>query len=165
MRKELITGATLAVLVLLLPACESGQADNSKATSANELVTNSNTADASSAGATAVAAITFEESSYNFGKVVAGEKVRHIYKFENTGAAPLLIQSATASCGCTVPTPPKDPIPPGGTGEITVEFNSTGRAGEQVNKTITVLANTEPNTTKLSLTGEVLSDEQGPIRQ
>ena len=64
-----------------------------------------------------------------------------VFKFTNTGNAPLMITNATSSCGCTVPNPPKDPIAPGEDGELLVKFNGTGQ--NQVTKTITVMANTE----------------------
>ena len=59
--------------------------------------------------------IEFEETKHNFGTIKEGEKVKHIYKFKNTGDNPLIISNAVASCGCTVPSYPKEPIPPGGT--------------------------------------------------
>lgn len=75
--------------------------------------------------------ISFEDTKHSFGTITEGEKVRHAYKFKNTGDAPLVIADAVASCGCTVPSFPKAPIPPGGAGEILVEFNSAGRPGHQ----------------------------------
>ncbi len=104
-----------------------------------------------------VAKMTFDEDTYDFGQVKAGEKVMHIYNFTNTGKAPLLITSARSTCGCTVPEWPKDPIPPGGKGELKVVFNSEGKHGQQ-NKPVTVLANTYPGTTKVFLTGMVVGE-------
>ncbi|MEO6456215.1 MAG: DUF1573 domain-containing protein, partial [Ginsengibacter sp.] len=43
------------------------------------------------------------DSIYNFGKVTDGEKVEYNFKFINSGKNPLIVSSATASCGCTVP--------------------------------------------------------------
>ena len=104
-----------------------------------------------------VAKMTFEEDTYDLGQVKAGEKVAHVYNFTNTGKAPLLITSARSTCGCTVPEWPKDPIPPGGKGELKVVFNSEGKHGQQ-NKPVTVLANTYPGTTKVFLTGTVVGE-------
>lgn len=118
------------------------------------------------------AIIKFETENYDFGSINEGEKVKYAYKFKNEGKNPLIIESAKPSCGCTVPTFPKDPIPPGGTGEIVAEFDSQGRPGE-TQKTITITANTEPTTTVLNLKGFVKSNNpqnedlnkmKGPLR-
>jgi len=85
--------------------------------------------------------------------------VKHIYKFKNTGTEPLIISNAKGSCGCTVPTWPKEPVPPGGTGELKVEFNSKGKPGPQ-SKRVTVTANTTPTETFLEISGEVRGKEQ-----
>jgi hypothetical protein len=84
-----------------------------------------------------LAAITFEKYEHNFGKVKEGEKVSHVFKFTNTGANDLIISDARGSCGCTVPQWPKEPIKPGATGEIKVEYDSKGKSGVQ-KKTTTV---------------------------
>lgn len=78
-----------------------------------------------------------EEDEHNFGKVYEGEKVKHVFTFVNTGDAPLIIEKTGKSCGCTVPSFSKEPVMPGDTGKITVEFNSMGKHGAQV-KTVTV---------------------------
>lgn len=94
------------------------------------------------------------DSVYDFGTVTDGEKVEYSYRFKNTGNTPLMVVSATASCGCTVPEKPEKPILPGETGYIKVVFNSAGRAGQN-HKDITVIANTSPAFPVLKLTGEV----------
>jgi Protein of unknown function (DUF1573) len=101
-----------------------------------------------------VAKLNFDEPIFDFGEIKEGEEVTHAYKFTNTGKVPLVIQNARASCGCTTPEWPNDPIPPGGTGQIMAKFNSDGRPGQQ-SKLIFVTANTIPNETKLKLNGYV----------
>jgi hypothetical protein len=103
--------------------------------------------------------IQYEQPIYDFGKVDEGEIVKHVYKFKNTGGEPLVISNCKGSCGCTVPTWPKEPIPPGGTGEINVEFNSKGKPGAQ-SKRVTVTANTTPTETFIEIKGEVKGKEQ-----
>lgn len=86
--------------------------------------------------------MTFEKSEHDFGTIEANAPQETIFKFTNTGNAPLIITNATSSCGCTVPEYPKNtPIAPGDTGELLVKFNGAGQ--NQVTKTITVTANTE----------------------
>ncbi|WP_127024568.1 DUF1573 domain-containing protein [Flagellimonas beolgyonensis] len=87
-----------------------------------------------------VPVMTFEKVEHDFGTIERGTPQETVFKFTNTGNAPLLITSAKSSCGCTVPNPPKDPIAPGETGELLVKFNGSGQ--NQVTKTITVTANT-----------------------
>lgn len=95
------------------------------------------------------------DTMYNFGKVTEGEKVTYNYRFKNTGSKPLVIGKPFASCGCTVPESPKEPILPGQTGYIKVVFNSSGKGGI-VRKTVTVPSNAEPVFPELVLTGEVI---------
>jgi len=97
------------------------------------------------------------DSTYNFGKVTDGERVEYNYRFKNTGKHPLVILSATASCGCTVPEKPDEPINPGETGFLKVVFNSKGRVGE-AHKTITVTSNAYPAFPVLELSGEVTAE-------
>ncbi|MCS6795278.1 MAG: DUF1573 domain-containing protein [Raineya sp.] len=156
---------------VVLGACEK-KAQNQEANS-TATATAQNTNAQNNQQEQAKAEIKFEVSEYNFGEVNEGEKVKYAFKFTNTGKNPLIIQDAKPSCGCTVPTFSKEPIAPGGTGEIIAEFDSNGRPGE-VNKTITVTANTEPTTTILTLKGKVkaknpqmqdLSQMKGPVKQ
>jgi Protein of unknown function (DUF1573) len=99
------------------------------------------------------------DSAYNFGKVTDGEKVEYSYRFRNTGKNPLIVSSAVASCGCTVPEKPEEPIKPGETGFLKVVFNSKGRVGE-VHKEITVTSNAYPKFPVLQLTGQVVSADK-----
>ena len=101
-----------------------------------------------------LARIVFEGAEFDFGTINEGDIIEHRYKFTNTGKVPLSILNARASCGCTTPDWPKEPIPPGGTGEIYAKFNSDGRTGDQ-SKIIVVTANTHPNETKVKLKGHV----------
>jgi Protein of unknown function (DUF1573) len=95
------------------------------------------------------------DSVYNFGKVADGEKVEYNFRFRNSGTKPLVIISATASCGCTVPQKPDKPIMPGEMGFIKAVFDSKGRPGE-VHKAINVSSNAQPGFPELFLTGEVI---------
>ncbi|HMQ45857.1 MAG TPA: DUF1573 domain-containing protein [Saprospiraceae bacterium] len=105
-----------------------------------------------------VAKMSFEESEYDFGEVDEGAVVNHTFKFVNSGKVPLIISAARSTCGCTVPEWPKDPIPPGESGEIKVKFDSTNKANAQT-KPITITANTYPSETKVMLKGFVRSKE------
>ncbi|TNE61980.1 MAG: DUF1573 domain-containing protein [Bacteroidetes bacterium] len=103
--------------------------------------------------------IKYDELAFDFGVVDEGTVVKHVYNFTNTGSEPLVISNAKGSCGCTVPTWPKQPVPPGGTGELVVEFNTKGKPGRQ-SKQVTVTANTNPTDTHIEIHGEVRGKDQ-----
>jgi hypothetical protein len=99
-------------------------------------------------------AIAFDKDLHDFGTIKEGEKVTYSFRFKNTGKGDLIIQTASGSCGCTVPEIPEKPIKPGETGYIKVQFNSEGRVGIQ-EKQVTVVSNTIPNTTIVKIKAEV----------
>ena len=108
----------------------------------------------------------FEKLEHDFGTVNEGQKVTYDYKFKNNGQAPMIIQTAQPSCGCTVPTWSKEPVPVGGTGFIRAEFDTNGKSGIQ-NKTITVTANTWPKVTTLRFKAMVTpkaTGANGPVK-
>jgi hypothetical protein len=101
-------------------------------------------------------AFKFEKEVYDFGEIKEGEKVTYDFKFKNIGNSPLIISSATATCGCTIPDYPKEPVAPGAEGVIQVVFNSAGKPGMQ-NKIVSITANTVPSLTELNILGNVLA--------
>jgi hypothetical protein len=105
-----------------------------------------------------MARITFEETEFDFGEVQEGDMVEHVFSFTNTGKAPLLIDNARSSCGCTVPEWTTEPIEPGGKGVITAKFNTEGRSGEQ-KKLIYIASNAHPGQTSVSINGMVKPKE------
>ncbi len=95
------------------------------------------------------------DTTFDFGKVNEGEIVEYNYRFKNTGTKPLVIEEATASCGCTVPEKPDHPIAPGELGFIKVKFNSDHRPGE-AHKSVTITSNAIPEFPTLYLKGTVI---------
>lgn len=111
----------------------------------------------------------FTEKTHDFGKIKEGDVVTKIFKFKNTGEAPLIISNATSSCGCTVPSYPKDePIAPGEEGEIEVKYNSRGKKNQD-NKVVRITANTWPATNNLTIKAFVEpkanTSGSGPLKQ
>jgi hypothetical protein len=108
--------------------------------------------------------IEYENMDHDFGVVTEGQKVSYTYKLKNTGQAPLIIQNAQPSCGCTVPDWSKEPIPVGGTGFVKAEFDTKGKVGPNT-KTITVTANTWPKKSTLKFKASVTAstDATGPV--
>ncbi|NLA23782.1 MAG: DUF1573 domain-containing protein [Bacteroidales bacterium] len=99
----------------------------------------------------------FSETEFNYGTLVQGEKVSHIFVFTNVGGSNLVIKDVSASCGCTTPKWTKEPIKPGEKGSIEVVFDSSGRQGEQ-SKTVRVEANTQPSTTELRVKCDIITN-------
>lgn len=109
--------------------------------------------------------IEFDSLVCHFGTLAIGEKFEHTFRFKNTGNAPLLIAQVTPSCGCTTPKDwPQNPIAPGESGQITVEFDSKGHPGK-IDKSITVLTNCLPKVWDLKLIGEVVGKEAKPAEK
>jgi hypothetical protein len=100
-------------------------------------------------------ALAFQSTEHDFGTITEGDIVEHTFSFTNTGAAPLIIQNAQPSCGCTAPDWTKEPIPPGGKGYVKAKFDSNGKPNVQ-NKSITVVANTWPKQTVLRFKAMVM---------
>jgi hypothetical protein len=103
----------------------------------------------------------FPIENHDFGTINEGDIVEKTFLFKNVGEAPLIISSAKASCGCTVPEWPKEPIGIGEEGKITVKFNSKGKPGIQ-NKTVTITANTYPAVSRLTIKANVTKAEADP---
>ena len=85
------------------------------------------------------AKISFTKEVHDYGTIKNGADRFCTFEFKNTGNAPLIISNAKGSCGCTVPTWPKEPIAPGEKGTIKVEYD-TKRAGA-INKSVTISSN------------------------
>lgn len=139
---------SLFIILTMVPAvtlisCESGSAGSnsgsSEKRSPNDTVT-----------------ISFTEYEHDFGTVTAGEKVACVFTFENRGNSPLVISSATTSCGCTVSRYNTKPVSPGGKGTVEVIFDSSGMDGRQT-KTITIRSNATRSVVFLKITGLVKS--------
>jgi len=105
--------------------------------------------------------IEFAERQHDFGDVVKGESVSHKFDFKNTGTEPLMILNVQTTCGCTAPSWPKEPIPPGESGSISVVFNSAKKIGRQ-NKIITVYTNGQKTEEKLKIVCNILPEKNNP---
>lgn len=122
-----------------------------------DVVTNPISADGE-ADAGKLPMITFAETEHDFESVIQGEKVTYGFKFKNTGKANLVISKVSTSCGCTATEYPRKSIAPGEEGIVSITFDSRGRLGFQ-NKTATIIANTQPNSTQLRIKARVITPE------
>ncbi len=96
----------------------------------------------------------FEYEEVDFGQHKEGEILDTVFVFANTGEAPLIISKVRASCGCTVPEWPREPIQPGEKGQIKVSFDTNNRTGNQV-KTVTIHSNEKQLTRQLKIKAQV----------
>lgn len=117
-----------------------------------------------SAEAQSGAKIEFKEETINYGEVYKGvDSGKRTFEFTNTGDVPLIIKDAKSSCGCTVPSFSKEPIAPGNTGVIEVQYNMNPGP---ISKTITVESNAinkENGMVALRIKGTVLVKEEKSI--
>ncbi|WP_142785617.1 DUF1573 domain-containing protein [Changchengzhania lutea] len=101
--------------------------------------------------------ITFDKQVHDFGEIEAKTPVETVFKYTNTGDAPLVITDIKSSCGCTVPQDwSREPLAAGESGQFTVKFNGSG--ANKVSKSITVTANTEKGTEVVKITAFVKAD-------
>lgn len=108
------------------------------------------------AGVLGDADIKFEKTTHDFGTFSEDDPVvTCTFKFTNTGDGLLVIHQAVASCGCTVPIYPKEPIKPGEGGEITVTYNGAGKFPGHFKKSITIRTNAKQEIVRLYISGDM----------
>ena len=102
------------------------------------------------------AEIKFDKTTHNFGKFSESNPVQTaIFTFTNTGTSPLIINSAMASCGCTVPTYTKTPIKPGEKGTVKVTYNGKGKFPGHFKKTVTLRTKAVVEMCRLYIEGDM----------
>ena len=102
------------------------------------------------------ASIKFDKTTHSFGSFSEKSAIQKCtFVFTNAGTAPLIINQAVASCGCTVPTYTKTPVMPGEKGEIKVTYNGTGKFPGHFKKTITIRTNGDPEMVRLYIEGDM----------
>lgn len=107
-----------------------------------------------------IPSIKFEKVEHDFGKIKEGTLATYSFVFTNTGKVPIILSHVQASCGCTTPEWPKEPIMPGAKATVKAAYNSYGRPG-QFYKTILVRSNA-PDVT-LSIKGDVIVNTPEPV--
>ena len=108
-----------------------------------------------------VAKIEFESETIDYGTIEKGSDGVRVFKFKNTGDAPLIVSDVKSSCGCTVPKKPTEPILPGENGEIEVKYD-TNRVNP-IRKTITVTSNAVTQTVALKIKGTVIDSNKSTV--
>lgn len=108
--------------------------------------------------------IELDKMEHDFGSINEGDVVETEFMVKNVGEADLIIADAKGSCGCTVPSPPKEPIKPGDSAPIKVSFDSNGKPGMQ-NKTVTLTTNTENGKETFSIKANVQPKAGEPVKK
>ena len=107
------------------------------------------------------AKIEFETTVIDYGTIEKGADGVRVFKFKNTGNAPLVVTSVKSSCGCTVPKKPEAPVLPGETGEIEVKYDT--KRVNPIRKTITVTSNADTPTVALKIKGNVIDSSKNNL--
>lgn len=92
--------------------------------------------------AASLTSMKFDKEVHDFGKIKTGTDNKCEFRVTNTGKQPLIIYNVGASCGCTTPKKPENPIPPGKSDVIEVNFKPNGPGPSE--KTVTIQGNTDP---------------------
>ena len=140
---------TLAMLVVLGVVTSTAQETSKKLKATNTKVA---TAKVNGAG------MVFVSETIDYGTVAYNSDGKREFVFTNNGSKPLIITNAQGSCGCTVPTYPKEPIAPGAKGVIGVKYD-TSRGGQAFTKTVTLTTNAVVPNKTLTIKGNVLAAE------
>lgn len=107
--------------------------------------------------------MTFETEVIDYGTIEQGADGVREFKFTNTGKEPLIISNSRGSCGCTVPTWPKEPIKPGESSVIKVKYD-TKRLGA-INKSVTITSNASEPTKVIRIKGNIIAPKTTPIKE
>jgi len=105
---------------------------------------------------TSIGELTFNSKEIDYGTISQNDNGNRIFKFTNTGAAPVVISQVKTTCGCTVPEYPKTAILPGKSEEIIIKY-ATNRIGS-FSKSITVISNAKNGNQVLKIKGTVLKN-------
>lgn len=102
------------------------------------------------------AEIKFDKLTHNFGSFSESSPIQKCtFVFTNTGDAPLVINQAVASCGCTVPEYTKTPVAPGQTGKISITYNGKGKFPGHFKKSITIRSNAATSLVRIYVEGDM----------
>ncbi len=104
------------------------------------------------------AVISFEKEVIDFGKITSKDNARRVFKFTNTGNAPLILYKVKGSCGCVVLDYPKKPIMPNESAEIEIIYNVLKKG--KISRTVTVTSNATEPIKVLKIKGRVIKDKK-----
>jgi hypothetical protein len=133
--KRIFSIAVLAIMTFTISCSQTSKAEN--------------TVDIDAKGPS----IEFKDLVHNYGTITQGDNGTCEFSFKNTGTEPLILQNVRSSCGCTIPSWPKEAIAPGKSNSIVVKYD-TRRIGP-ISKTITVTSNGSEQPIILRIKGKI----------
>jgi hypothetical protein len=139
MKRTILTLSIMLISLLTISTSVQSQSKNTDTTNQNAPV------------------ITFDNLVHDYGSIPKGGDGNCVFTFKNTGNEPLVLSNVTTSCGCTIPSWNKEPILPGKTGVIKVNYTRTNTVGI-ISKQITVTSNAKNGTIILSIKGTVVEN-------
>nr|WP_321235997.1 DUF1573 domain-containing protein [uncultured Psychroserpens sp.] len=110
----------------------------------------------------AVGVLVFETETIDYGTIQQNDNGIRTFKFKNRGRAPIVISRVKTTCGCTVPTYPKQAILPGESASIDIKY-ATNRLGK-FSKSITVFSNADQGQKRLQIKGNVVKKDVKTIK-
>lgn len=149
--KKLIKAMNSEDRARLLILAESGAAfkpDRNRHTGRKEVEGSSNSLNKN------ITSVTTDQTSHDFGVILAGSEVTHSFRITNSGVDPLEIATIKSNCGCIVPKWPREPVPPGGSITLEILFKTLALEGSQEHQ-VTMVANTIPKETIFTIKAKV----------
>ncbi len=159
MKTNFISKLVIVLSISTVAACQPKEKKDDSAKISTDVINVPSTASGKLAKPGSAPEMIFNELLHDFGKITQGEKVSYSFIFKNTGGSDLIISSAQGSCGCTVPSYPKEPIKPGQESKVDVVFSSEGKSG-LVQKTVTLVTNCNPSTKILTISSTIIVPEE-----
>ncbi|MCW3117100.1 MAG: hypothetical protein JWM28_1182 [Chitinophagaceae bacterium] len=98
--------------------------------------------------------IKMNTEKYDFGKIKQNVPVTYYFEIKNTSDKAIVVENSWGSCGCTTPEKPKEPIQPGQTAKLKVQYNAAALNHFEKDVYIKLAGVEQPKTIKI--TGEVL---------
>ncbi len=159
MKTRSIRNLILAAMLTGISACHHDEKKEDETKISTDVINVPATASGKTAELGSAPIMEFKELKHDFGKITQGEKVSYSFVFKNAGGSDLVISSAQGSCGCTVPSYPKEVIKPGQESKIDVTFDSDGKSG-LVEKTVTLVTNCNPSTKIITISSTIIVPEE-----
>lgn len=107
--------------------------------------------------------VKFNTEKHDFGKIKKDVPVVFYFEIKNTGDKPIVVENASASCGCTIPEKPEKPIAPGATGKVKVQFNAANIGPFKKDVYIKLAGIDQPKT--VQIVGEVVADDNSAVKK
>jgi hypothetical protein len=101
--------------------------------------------------------VKFNTEKHDFGKIKQGTPVTYFFEIKNTSDKPIVVENASASCGCTVPEKPEKPINPGATGKLKVQYSAAAMGPFKKDVYIKLAGIEQPKT--VQIVGEVVAND------